>query len=237
MGSRRALNGYAGGARDIVTVDDVFAYDDAGFIAALDELAFLVRTAGVSAQPTDDLAVCAQIVLNSVCASGLRAHLIEGYGPPAVYGERVVDTGLPTVLIYGHYDVQPADLAARWHDNRFESTIRDGRVFGRGTGELPVNVKVLIEGENKSTHLADLVRDNRHLLAADLIIASESPVHRNGTPQLVLGTRAPRGVELRTRGVNREAHLGSLGGLLPENFDLSRFTDEMKIFAPILGIF
>ncbi|WP_104190850.1 M20/M25/M40 family metallo-hydrolase [Cryobacterium sp. Y82] len=222
-----------------MTMDDVYAHIDSGFAAALDELACLVRTAGVSAQPTDDLAVCAQIVLNSVCTSGLRAHLIEGYGPPAVYGERVVDPGLPTVLIYGHYDVQPADFDARWHDDPFKSTIRAGRVFGRGTGELPVNVKVLIEGEDeiKSPHLAELVRDNRHLLAADLVITSESPVHRNGTPQLVLGTRGQRGVELRTRGANREAHPGSLGGLLPENFDLSRFTDEMRIFATILGIF
>jgi acetylornithine deacetylase/succinyl-diaminopimelate desuccinylase-like protein len=222
-----------------MTIDDVYAHIDAGFTAALDELACLVRIAGVSAQPTDDLVVCAQIVLNSVCASGLRAHLIEGYGPPVVYGERIVDPSLPTVLIYGHYDVQPADFDAHWQDDPFESTIRDGRMYGRGTsdnkgqhlaqlcalrairavhGELPVNVKVLIEGEEEvgSPHLAELVRDNRHLLAANLVITSDGPVHRSGTPQLVLGTRGQLGVELRTRGANREAHSGSLGGVLPD---------------------
>ncbi len=222
-----------------MSIDDVYAHIDAGFGAALEELAYLVGIAGVSAQPTDDLALCAQAVQHSVCGSGLRTHLIEGFGPPAVYGERLVDPGRPTVLIYGHYDVQPAETAAHWQGDPFEATIRDGRMYGRGTsdnkgqhlaqlwalratlaahGELPVNVKVLIEGEEEigSPHLAELVQENRDLLAADLAITSDGPVHRSGTPQLVLGTRGQLGVELRMRGANRDAHSGSLGGLLPD---------------------
>jgi acetylornithine deacetylase/succinyl-diaminopimelate desuccinylase-like protein len=86
------------------------------------------------------------------------------------------------------------------------------------SGELPVNVKVLIEGEEEvgSPHLPDLVREHRDLLQADVAITSDGPVHRSGRPQLVLGTRGQLGVELRTRGANQEAHSGSMGGLLPD---------------------
>lgn len=222
-----------------MSIDDVYGQIDVGFAAALDELAYLVRIAGVSASPTEDLALCAQAVQHIMCTSGLRTHLIEGYGPPAVYGERLVDPTLPTVLIYGHYDVQPAESDAHWQADPFEPTIRDDRMYGRGTsdnkgqhlaqlwalratlaahGELPVNVKVLIEGEEEigSPHLAELVRHNLELLRADVAITSDGPVHRSGTPQLVLGTRGQLGVELRTSGANREAHSGSLGGLLPD---------------------
>ncbi|MEX1078328.1 MAG: M20/M25/M40 family metallo-hydrolase [Homoserinimonas sp.] len=217
---------------------DVYAYLEAGFDDALDELAALVRIPGVSAQPTDDLARCAEAVRQCMLRSGLQASLIEGYGPPAVYGERIVDPELPTVLIYGHYDVQPAESDG-WHSSPFDPVVRDGRMYGRGSsdnkgqhlaqllairatlavhGELPVNVKVLVEGEEEigSPHLADLVLANRQLLSADLAITSDGPVHRSGTPQLVLGTRGQLGVELRARGANQDAHSGSLGGLLPD---------------------
>ena len=218
---------------------DVYAHLAAGFEEALDELASLVRIAGVSAEPTEDLIHCAESVRQSMLRSGLRTSLIEGHGPPAVYGERIVDASLPTVLIYGHYDVQPAETADGWQSPPFAPEVRDGRMYGRGSsdnkgqhlaqllairamlatrGELPVNVKVLVEGEEEigSPHLADLVRANRELLRADIAVTSDGPVHRSGTPQLVLGTRGQLGVELRTRGANQDAHSGSQGGLLPD---------------------
>lgn len=217
----------------------VYAHIDAGFDEALDELAALVRIKGVSAQPTGDLDRCAEAVRQCMQLSGLQSRLIDGYGPPAVYGERLVDPALPTVLIYGHYDVQPADPGPDWHSPPFEPVVRDGRMYGRGTsdnkgqhlaqllglratmsakGELPINVKVLIEGEEEigSPHLPDLVREHRELLSADVAITSDGPMHRSGRPQLVLGTRGQLGVELRTRGANQDAHSGSLGGLLPD---------------------
>ncbi|HEU4807407.1 MAG TPA: M20/M25/M40 family metallo-hydrolase [Homoserinimonas sp.] len=217
---------------------EVFSHLESGFDAALDELADLVRIPGVSAQPSDDLDRCAEAVRQAMIRSGLRTTLIEGYGPPAVYGERIVGRELPTVLIYGHYDVQPAE-GDGWHNPPFEPVVHAGRMYGRGSsdnkgqhlaqllairatlavhGELPVNVKLLIEGEEEigSPHLADLVLANRKLLSADLAITSDGPVHRSGTPQLVLGTRGQLGVELRTRGANQDAHSGSLGGLLPD---------------------
>lgn len=219
-------------------LSDVFAHLESGFDAAIDELAELVRIPGVSAQPSDDLDRCAEAVRQAMLRSGLLTTLIEGYGPPAVYGERIVHPDLPTVLIYGHYDVQPAESDG-WNSSPFDPVVRDGRMYGRGSsdnkgqhlaqllairatlavhGELPVNVKVLIEGEEEigSPHLADLVLANKELLSADLAITSDGPVHRSGTPQLVLGTRGQLGVELRTRGANQDAHSGSLGGLLPD---------------------
>jgi len=219
-------------------LEDVYAHLESGFEEALDELADLVRIPGISAQPTDALDQCAEVVRQSMLRSGLRTTLIEGFGPAAVYGERIVDPALPTVLIYGHYDVQPAEREG-WNTDPFEPVVREGRLYGRGSsdnngqhlahlwgirstlavqGELPVNVKVLIEGEEEidSPHLAELVRANRELLTADLAITSDGPVHRSGTPQLVLGTRGQLGVELRARGANQDAHSGSLGGLLPD---------------------
>lgn len=218
---------------------DVYAHLVAGFDEALAELASLVRIAGVSAQPTEDLARCAELVRQSMLRSGLQTSMIEGHGPPAVYGERIVDPSLPTVLIYGHYDVQPAETTSDWQSPPFEPEMRDGRMYGRGSsdnkgqhlaqllairavlatrGELPINVKVLIEGEEEigSPHLADLARSNQELLRADIAITSDGPVHRSGVPQLVLGTRGQLGVELRAHGANQDAHSGSQGGLLPD---------------------
>jgi acetylornithine deacetylase/succinyl-diaminopimelate desuccinylase-like protein len=206
---------------------------------AVDELAALVRIDGVSAQPTASLRRCSLEVRRSMERSGLHARLIEGHGPPAVYGERIVSRDLPTVLIYGHYDVQPAEPSPEWSSPPFEPVVRDGRMYGRGTsdnkgqhlaqlwalravlaarGELPVNVKMLIEGEEEigSPHLPALVDEHRILLGADVAVTSDGPVHRSGRPQLVLGTRGQLGVEMTSRGANREAHSGSLGGLLPD---------------------
>ena len=224
---------------NVTELADIYARIDEGFDDALGELAALVRIAGVSAQPTGDLTRCAKAVRQCMIRSGLDTQLIDGHGPSAVYGERIVDPSWPTVLIYGHYDVQPAEPTTEWHSPPFEPAIRDGRMYGRGSsdnkgqhlaqlwgiratlaarGELPVNVKMLIEGEEEvgSPHLADLVREHRELLSADLAITSDGPMHRSGTPQLVLGTRGQLGVELRTRGANQDAHSGSLGGLLPD---------------------
>jgi acetylornithine deacetylase/succinyl-diaminopimelate desuccinylase-like protein len=223
----------------VTELSDVYARIDEGFDDALDDLAALVRIAGVSAEPTEELARCADAVRQCMVRSGLDARLIDGYGPSAVYGERIADPNGPTVLLYGHYDVQPAEAATSWLSPPFEPVVRDGRMYGRGSsdnkgqhlaqlwgiraflaarGELPVNVKVLIEGEEEvgSPHLADLVRAHRELLRADVAVTSDGPVHRSGTPQLVLGARGQLGIELRARGANRNAHSGSLGGLLPD---------------------
>lgn len=220
-------------------LDDIFAHLDTTFEHAIDELSALVRIPGVSAAPTPDLLRCAKSVEQSMRESGLATSMIDGYGPVAVFGERIVDPALPTVLFYGHYDVQPAHESAGWKSPPFEPTLRDGRIYGRGSsdnkgqhlaqlrairavlavrGELPLNVKVLIEGEEEigSPHLADLARDHQQLLRADIAITSDGPVHRSGLPQLVLGTRGQLGVEIRATGANQDAHSGNQGGLLPD---------------------
>src|SRR5690554_2475344 len=146
------------------TLSDVFSYLEFGFEAAVDELASLVRIPGVSAQPTPELELCAEAVRDSMLRSGLSVTMIEGFGPTVVYGERIVDPALPTVLIYGHYDVQPAESEG-WNTPPFEPVVIDGRMYGRGSsdnkgqhlahlwalratlavhGELPVNVKLLV---------------------------------------------------------------------------------------------
>jgi acetylornithine deacetylase/succinyl-diaminopimelate desuccinylase-like protein len=145
---------------------------------------------------------------------------------------------LPTVLLYGHYDVQPPDPLEAWESPPFEPTIRDGRLYARGVGDnkgqhfaqilalesllavngqLPCNVKVLLEGEEEtgSPHIADFIRANHDALQADLVITSDGPVHESGRSQIVCGVRGVLSIELRARGANRDLHSGNWGGVAP----------------------
>lgn len=219
-------------------MQDIFTYIDAHHDAFVDELCALVRQPSIS---TQDLGVdeCARLLVDTMTRSGLDARLVPTAGKPVVFGQRLVDPALPTVLVYGHYDVQPVDPLEAWASPPFEPEIRDGRVYGRGSsdnkgqhlaqllalrstlavdGALPLNVKVILEGEeeNGSPHLAAFVDENRALLAADVAYTSDGPVHESGRPSLLLGVRGMLGIELRVRGANRDVHSGNRGGLVPQ---------------------
>ena len=203
----------------------------------LDELLELLRIPSVSAdsQFKDDVRRAAEFVRDKLTAAGLdKATLYETPGHPVVYAEKMVNSNLPTVLVYGHYDVQPADPYELWESPPFEPTIRNERIYARGacddkgqfymhvkaieammaTDGLPCNVKVMIEGEEEigSDHLGTFVVQNRDMLKADVILISDTSILSNETPSLETGLRGLSYVEVQVTGANRDLHSGVYGG-------------------------
>lgn len=197
----------------------------------------LVRQPSISAQGVG-VQECAELVRRELEAAGLQTRLLETPVFPMVYGERLHAPGKPTLLIYGHYDVQPPEPLDAWESPPFEPEIRDGALYGRGTGdnkgqffanlcgvrawidavgELPINVKFLVEGEEEtgSPHLAGIVEQHRDLLTADLIYTSDGPVQDDDHPQIDYGVRGGLNIELRVRGANQDLHSGNWGGIAP----------------------
>jgi len=169
---------------------------------------------------------------------GFDAKLMPTPSWRMVLGRRLDQPAAPTVLLYGHYDVQPPEPLDEWISPPFEPTIRDGRLYARGVGDnkgqhfaqilalesliaihgqLPCNVIVLLEGEEEvgSPHIADFIRTHRDLLKADLVITSDGPVAENGSPKIEFGVRGVVSFELRARGAKRDLHSGNYGGIAP----------------------
>jgi len=169
--------------------------------------------------------------------AGLTARVMPTGGGPMVHGERLRGRG-PTVLIYGHYDVQPPDPLDAWLSPPFEPTIRDGKIFARGVGdnkgqhlahilgieawmavrgELPCDVKVLLEGEEEigSPQMPPFVAANRGTLAADLCVISDGTVDESGRAAIRFGVRGVLSFELRARGARRDLHSGHWGDVSP----------------------
>lgn len=203
----------------------------------LDELLELLRIPSVSADSNfkGDVRRAAEFVKEKLQAAGLdNAQLFETPGHPIVYAEKLVDPAKPTVLVYGHYDVQPADPYELWHTPPFEPTIRNERIYARGacddkgqfymhvkaieamveTTGLPCNVKVMIEGEEEvgSDHLGVFVAEHRDMLKADVILVSDTSIIANDTPSLETGLRGLSYVEVHVTGANRDLHSGVYGG-------------------------
>ena len=203
----------------------------------LDELLDLLRIPSVSADSKfkDDVRHAAEFVREKLAAAGLDdAQLFETAGHPIVFAQKLVDSTLPTVLVYGHYDVQPADPYELWKTPPFEPTIRNERIYARGacddkgqfymhikaleamlaTDGLPCNVKVMIEGEEEvgSDHLGQFVAQNREMLSADVILISDTSIISNETPSLEAGLRGLSYVEVEVNGPNRDLHSGVYGG-------------------------
>jgi len=203
----------------------------------LDELFDLLRIPSVSADSKfkDDVRRAAEFVRDKLTAAGVdRAQLFETPGHPVVYGEKLIDPSLPTVLIYGHYDVQPADPYELWHTPPFEPTIRNERIYARGscddkgqfymhvkaveamiaTNSLPCNVKIMIEGEEEvgSDHLGLFVAENREMLKADTILISDTSIIANDVPSIETGLRGLSYMEVVVTGPNRDLHSGVYGG-------------------------
>lgn len=203
----------------------------------LDELLSLLRIPSVSAQGTG-LEDCAAALAGIMSSGGIGAELLPTAGAPVVYAHLPGPPGAPTILFYGHYDVQPPDPLDAWHSPPFEPEIRDGRIWARGAGDnkgqllahvfavqaylatgtsLPVGVKFLFEGEEESgsPNLEGFVAANRDLLGADVVITSDGPKHESGRPLVFFGLRGLLYVELEARGANRDLHSGNKGGLAP----------------------
>jgi acetylornithine deacetylase/succinyl-diaminopimelate desuccinylase-like protein len=201
------------------------------------------RLVAYASQPSvsstgEGIAEAAELACRTLDAAGIEPRVLETGGSPVVLGTGPSQPGRLTVLVYGHYDVQPPDPVDAWRTPPFQPTLEDGRLYGRGTadnkgqhlaqilameglrvayGELPCNVKVLLDGEEElgSPNLPAFVEGHRDLLGADLAIWSDGPVHESGRWCLVFGVRGIVTFELRARGANRPLHSGNWGGVAP----------------------
>ena len=209
----------------------------------LDELLDMLRIPSVSADPkhAPDMETMAQSVASHLRKAGVdHVEVMETGGYPVVFGEKMINPALPTVLVYGHYDVQPADPIDLWHSPPFEPVIKktavhpDGAIFARGscddkgqmfmhvkaveamiqTGELPCNVKFMIEGEEEvgSAHLGDFCRKHKEKLACDVILISDTSIIANDVPSITTGLRGLTYLEVEVIGANRDLHSGVYGG-------------------------
>jgi acetylornithine deacetylase/succinyl-diaminopimelate desuccinylase-like protein len=203
----------------------------------LQELLDLLRIPSVSAKSehNGDMQACANAVATSLKDAGAQvATMYETEGHPIVYGEIIVDPSFPTVLVYGHYDVQPADPLELWNSGPFEPTIIDGKIFARGacddkgqfymhvkalemmtkTNTMCTNIKFVIEGEEEigSPNLATFVKANKELLKADVILISDTAMISMDSPSIDIGVRGLSYIEIEVTGPNRDLHSGVYGG-------------------------
>jgi len=203
----------------------------------LEELFGLLRIPSISADSAykDDVARCAEAVKEHMENAGCtNVEVCATAGHPIVYGEKIIDPTLPTVLVYGHYDVQPAEPIDKWTTPPFEPQVRDGKIYARGacddkgqmfmhikavevmakTNSLPCNIKLMIEGEEESgsTSLGKFLEDNKERLKADIVLVSDTSMISMETPSIESGLRGITAVEIEVTGPNRDLHSGVYGG-------------------------
>ena len=203
----------------------------------LKELLELLRIPSISAKSEykEEMKKCGEAVRKSLTDSGVdkaEIHLTEGH--PVIYGEKIIDPAKPTVLVYGHYDVQPVEPLDLWKTPPFEPTIKDGKIYARGsaddkgqffmhlkafetmvrTNSLFTNIKFLIEGEEEigSPNLAKFVSTHKDLLKADVILVSDTAMISIDNPSLDIGVRGLSYIEVEVTGPNRDLHSGVYGG-------------------------
>ncbi len=206
----------------------------------LEELKDYLRIPSISAseEHKSKMIECAKFVASKLKDAGLKkVKLIKTKGNPLVYGEWLGAPGKPTVLIYGHYDVQPPDPYELWDNDPFEPTIKEGFIYARGSddnkgqnlvhiksveaylkteGKLPVNVKFLIEGEEEvgSEGIEKFLKENKKFLACDTVLISDTSMHAPGVPTINYGLRGLAYLEVTLTGPNRDLHSGSFGGAI-----------------------
>ena len=220
---------------------DVIAYLEESHASHLEELQEFLRIPSIStdAEHRADMVRAAEFVADQLHRAGVSsAEVCPTEGHPIVFGERSDNPANPTVLIYGHYDVQPVDPIDLWESPPFEPTIRDGRLYARGSaddtgqvmihfksveafnrvrGELPVNVKYLIEGEEEigSPHLNGFIESNLDRLRCDVVAISDTAMFARGVPSICYGLRGLAYLEIRVMGARSDLHSGSFGGPVP----------------------
>ena len=203
----------------------------------LEELFDILRIPSISAQSEHkpDMQRCAKALAASLVKAGAdHAEVYPTDGNPVVFGEKIIDAARPTILVYGHYDVMPVDPRELWNTDPFEPVIRDGRIVARGadddkgqlfmhvkafetmcaTDTLPCNVKFMLEGEEEigSPSLYGFCRENRELLAADLILVSDTSMIGPDVPSITCGLRGLTYMQVEVTGPNRDLHSGHYGG-------------------------
>jgi acetylornithine deacetylase/succinyl-diaminopimelate desuccinylase-like protein len=203
----------------------------------LEELFGLLRIPSISSisDYKPDMVKCAEYWKEQILKAGAdKAQVMPTDGHPVVYGEKIIDPNLPTVLVYAHYDVMPVDPIELWKTKPFEPEIRDGKIFARGadddkgqgfmhakafelmikTNTLPCNVKFMIEGEEEigSVNLGKWLDENKNMLKADIILVSDTSLLGKDDPSITTGLRGLAYVEVEVTGPNRDLHSGLFGG-------------------------
>lgn len=218
-------------------MEKVKLYIEANKERFLNELFEVLRIPSVSAQSAhkEDMVRCAEHLAAALVEAGAdRAEVMPTAGNPVVYGEKIVDPAAKTVLVYGHYDVMPVEPLEEWRTDPFEPVVSEGRIWGRGadddkgqlfmhvkafeamcaTDSLPCNVKFMLEGEEEigSEHLYGFCEENRELLAADIILVSDTSMIAMDTPSITCGLRGLTYMEVEVTGPNKDLHSGLFGG-------------------------
>lgn len=213
------------------------SYIDTNRERFLNELFDLLRLPSVSADSRhkEDVRKTAELVKAGLLAAGVdKAEICETPGHPIVYAEKMVNPSAPTVLVYGHYDVQPPDPLDLWTSPPFEPTVKDGKIYARGACDdkgqffmhvkafeimakhdlLNCNIKFMIEGEEEvgSDNLADFVKSNKSRLKADVILISDTSLISLDTPSITCGLRGLSYMEVQVESANRDLHSGVYGG-------------------------
>lgn len=203
----------------------------------IDELLELLRIPSISADSKyqKDVARTAEFIKTKLEAAGAdKVEICPTAGHPIVYGEKIIDPKLPTVIVYGHYDVQPVDPLNLWDSPPFEPVIKDGKIYARGacddkgqvymhikafeammkTNSLACNVRFMIEGEEEvgSANLGTWIKANKDRLKGDVILISDTSIIANDTPSIEVGLRGLSYIEVEVTGPNRDLHSGVFGG-------------------------
>ncbi len=204
----------------------------------IDELKEFLRIPSISTlvENKKDMLTAAEFVADKLRSAGIEnVKIIETKGHPLVYADWMHAPGKPTVLVYGHYDVQPVDPIDLWNSPPFEPTIKDGKIYARGAtddkgqmlmhvksveaymkteGSLPLNIKFIIEGEEEigSHNLEEFVNKNKDMLKCDAVLISDTALYSPGTPTLTYGLRGLCYMEVEVTGPNRDLHSGTFGG-------------------------
>src|SRR6478752_5906013 len=221
----------------------------------VEELKQYLAIPSISALPEHaaDTRRAAEWTAEALRTAGMQnVKLIDTPGNPVVYGEWLGAPGKPTILFYGHYDVQPVDPVNLWTSPPFEATVRDGEIYARGAaddkgqvfmhikaveafmkqgGSLPVNLRFFIEGEEEvgSVHLDQFVRDHKQDLAADVVVISDSPMFDRGVPSICYGLRGLAYFQIDVRGTKSDLHSGSFGGAVANpGMVLAQILAQMK---------
>ena len=221
-------------------MEKIYGYIDQNLNRFIEELFVLLRQPSISAR-WEGVVECSQLLTGMMEKIGIKPRILPMGGkrnPPLVYGEILNPEARRTLLIYGHFDVQPPEPLEAWDSPPFQPTIRDGRIFCRGSadnkgqffahfkaiesvlkinGQLPINVKFLLDPEEEvgSPSLNEFCRAHKALFAADMALNSDGPMDPSGRPRLSFGNRGVLYVEVKARGANQDLHSGNFGGPIP----------------------
>jgi acetylornithine deacetylase/succinyl-diaminopimelate desuccinylase-like protein len=237
-------------------MENLINYIDENNVRFINELIEFLKIPSVSnnAENKSDIENCAKWLKNHIESIGFeKVDIYNTPGHPIVYAE-YLDAGKnkPTVLIYGHYDVQPVDPIELWTNPPFEPTIKDGKIFARGTTDdkgqlfihlksletyfknesaLPINVKIIFEGEEEigSVNLVKFLQDNKELLKCNIVVISDTSMYGKGLPSICYGLRGLAYLQIDVTGPNRDLHSGSYGGAIDNPINaLSEIISKLK---------